>query len=240
MKRALLAATAAIAMTVNPILATPAFADDVTPITNSDLSPQDVCELVLNPSVNSGFLTEPVDEVVGDWVNDGPPIQGDPVGDPSGYGTPTFSNVFLSNSYFRNGGSPNVWALAEATETFPQTQQLFSFTQNQTRTTTFGCRVWKFEGPDNDILVQPPGLQSTGNSSVEDQTIDLPDQNVITDDDFIITGETVHALICISPNNVTKSKPGTWTGKNGFNAANCPAASITAGGTVPSDNAPDI
>jgi hypothetical protein len=47
-------------------------------------------------------------------------------------------------------------------------------------------------------------------------------------------------LICISPNNVTKSKPGTWTGKNGFNAANCPAASIVAGGTVPSDNAPDI
>jgi hypothetical protein len=240
MKRALLAATAAIAMTVNPILATPAFADDVTPITNSDLSPQEVCDLVLNPSVNSGFLTEPVDEVVGDLVNDGLPIQGDADGDPSGYGTPIFSNVFLSNSYFRNGGSPNVWALAEATETFPQTQQLFSFTQNQTQTTTFGCRVWKFEGPNNDILVQPPGLQSTGNSSVEETTIDLPDQNVITDDDFIITGETVHALICISPNNVTKSKPGTWTGKNGFNAANCPAASITAGGTVPSDNAPDI
>lgn len=240
MKRVLLAATAAIAMTVNPILATPAFADDVTPITNSELTPQEVCDLVLNPSVNSGFLTEPVDEVVGDPVNDGPPIQGDAVGDPSGYGTPTFSNVILGNSYFRNGGSPNVWALAQATETFPQTQQLFSFTQNQTQTTTFGCRVWKFEGPNNDILVQPPGLQSTGNSSVEELTIDLPDQIVITDDDFIIPGETVHALICISPNNVTKSKPGTWTGKNGFSAANCPAASVAAGGPVPSDNAPDI
>ena len=52
--------------------------------------------------------------------------------------------------------------------------------------------------------------------------------------------QIVNALICISPNNVTKGKPGTWTGKNGFNAANCPTASATAGGTVPSGNAPNI
>jgi hypothetical protein len=236
--RAFLAATAMLVTSFNPLLVAPAFASP--PINDTTgLTPQEVCEANLKPNdPNSDFQTYPTNESGGDWVNDGLPIQGDAVGDPEGYGTPTYSNVFLNNSYFRNGGSPNVWALAQATITYPQTRQLFSFTQHQTRTTTFDCYVFKIVG--HDTLVDPAGLQSVGNSSVEEQTIDLPDQYVITDDDFIIEGATVHALICISPNNVTKGKPGTWTGKNGFLAANCPAASIAAGGTVPSDNAPNI
>ena len=43
--------------------------------------------------------------------------------------------------------------------------------------------------------VDPAGLQSVGNSSVEHQTIDLADQFVITEDDFVIQGAAVTALI---------------------------------------------
>lgn len=240
MKRAFLAATAVLFTSFNPLLISPASAN-VPPLADTTgLTPQEVCDAQLRPNdPNSDFQTYPINEVDGAFVNDGDPVPTDPIGDPSGYGTPVASNVFLSNSYFRNGGSPNVWALAEATLTYPQTQQLFSSVQDQTRTDTFDCYVFKIVGHESN-LVDPAGLQSTGNSTVEHQQVAGPDINVITDDDFVVTDTPVHALICISPNNVTKSKPGTWTGKNGFLASNCPAASISAGGIVPSDNAPDI
>jgi hypothetical protein len=237
-KRAFLAATAMLVSSLNPVLVTPAMAQAAV-VTD----PQQFCEDQLKPNnPNSDFQTDPVDVNVGGWVDSGAPYQ-DPNADPissEGYGTPTFSNVFLSNSYFRNGGSPNVWALAQATITYPQTRSLFPFLQDQTQTTTFGCHVWKYVGPDDKTLVEPAGLQTVGNVITEEQTIDAAPQYVITNDPFVIEGATVTALICISPNNVTKGKPGTWTGKHGFNAANCPAASLAAGGTVPSGNAPDL
>jgi len=232
--------TAMAALLATSFIGTPASAakPPLGPPTTDGLTPQEVCDLQLTPAEQSDFETYPINEVDGTWVNDGPPIQGDAVGDPEGYGTPTSSSVFLSNSYFRNGGSPNVWALAQATLTYPQTRQLFAFTQHQTTSSSFDCYVFKIVG--HDTVVDPAGLQSVGNSTVDERTIDLPDDYVISDDDFIVEGATVHALICISPNNVTKGKPGTWTGKNGFLASNCPAASTAAGGTVPSDNAPNI
>lgn len=230
-KRALVAATAMLITSFNPIVITPAFAD-----AQSDA--QAVCDDLLQPNnPNSEFFTYPGNLVEGTWTTVGSDL-GDPIGDPYGVGTPVPSNVFLSDSYFRNGGSPNVWALAQATLTYPQTGQLFETVLHQERTDTFDCVVEKFVGSGDEKF--PPGLQRPGQTVTETQDIDGPPQEVITDDDFVVVDATVHALICISPNNVTKGKPGTWTGKNGFNAANCPAASIAAGGTVPSDNAPDI
>ncbi len=229
------------ALLATSFIGTPASAakPPLGPPATDGLTPQEVCDLQLTPAEQSDFETYPINETGGTWVNDGAPIQGSAADDPEGYGTPTASNVFLNNSYFRNGGSPNVWALAQATLTYPQTRQLFHFTQHQTSTSSFDCYVYKIVG-HNDTLVDPAGLQSTGNSIVDERTIDVDDAYVISEDDFVVEGATVHALICISPNNVTKGKPGTWTGKNGFLASNCPAASIAAGGTVPSDNAPDI
>jgi hypothetical protein len=145
--------------------------------------------------------------------------------------------VWLSNSYFRNGGSPNVWAMAQARITYPQSRQLWSFIQHTSRTITFDCVVQK-TNPAHTI--EPTGLQSVGNSTVESGEMPAPNDYVVTNDPFVVEGATVTALICISPNNVTKGKPGTWTGKHGFLAANCPAASLAAGGTVPSGNAPDL
>ena len=235
--RAFLAATAIVVSSFNTVMVTPAFAVEPT------VDPQQFCEDQLKPNdPNSEFQTEPVGLIEGTWANDGAayPDEDNPLGDPEGYGTPTYSNVFLSNSYFRNGGSPNVWALGQATITYPQTRQLFAFLQDQSRTNTFGCHVWKYVGSDDNNLVEPPGLQTVGNTVEEHQTIDAGSDYVISDDDFIVEGATVKALICISPNNVTKGKPGTWTGKHGFLAANCPAASLAAGGTVPSGNAPDL
>jgi len=238
-KRAILAATAIIVGSFNPVLMAPALATPPT-IDTTGLTPQEICDAQLQPNnPNSDFQTDPVGVVEGVWVTTNTETT-DPIGDPYGVGTPTFSNVIIGGSYFRNGGSPNVWALATATETFPQTGQMFETDVTQQRTIGFGCHVWKYVGPNDQNLVEPPGLQSIGNSTVEEQTIPGDPQEVITDDDFVIEGQTVRALICISPNNATKGKPGTWTGKNGFNAANCPAASLAAGGTVPSGNAPTI
>jgi hypothetical protein len=237
MKRAFLAATALLATSVSPTFTTPAFAAPPPINDTSGLTPQQVCDEQLTPDEHSDFTTFPSNESTGDWVTVGTDL-GDPIGDPYGVGTPVPSNVFLSDSYFRNGGSPNVWALAEADLTYPQTGQMFETVVHQQRTTTFDCTVQKVVGSGSTI--EPDGLQSTGNSTIETQDVPGDPQEVITNDPFVVQGATVHALICISPNNVTKGKPGTWTGKNGFNAADCPAASIAAGGTVPSDNAPDI
>jgi hypothetical protein len=243
--RALMGAAAIISTSFAPIATTAAWADDgdgiiLTPLTESDETPQQVCDDVLRPAAPSGFLTAPVNVSDGGWVNTGAPYfdpstDTGPAGPASGYGTPVPSNVFLSNSYFRNGGSPNVWALAQATLTYPQTQQAWNLLQDQTDTITFGCHVWKVV-PGNGNIIEPPGLQTTGNATIGHRTIGAGVGNKITDDDFIITGATVAALICISPG----TKGGKWTGKNGFNASNCAAASTAAGGTIPSGNIPQI
>jgi hypothetical protein len=238
-RRAILAATAIIVGSFNPVLMTPAMAAKPPINDTTGMTPQQVCDAQLTPSESSEFQTEPVNVSEGAWVVVDTVI-GDPIGDPYGVGTPTFANVILSNSYFRNGQSPNVWAMAAATATYPNTGQMHETEIVEQRTVSFGCHVWKYVGPNDQNLVEPPGLQSTGNSTVEEETSPGDPLEVVTSDDFIVQDTPVNALICISPNNATKGKPGTWTGKNGFNAANCPAASTAAGGSVPSNNAPNI
>lgn len=232
----------ATALLATTFISTPARSEGLGPVVGiTGQSAQEVCEDLLRPNdPNSEFQTEPTSEVVGDWVNDGDPVRDEDVGDPVPTGTPVASNVIVSGSYFRNGGSPNVWAQAQATLTYPNSTQEYTTDQHQIQTTTFGCRVWKYVGGDDQILVEPPGLQSTGHSVTDERDIDGPNGFDTNAGPIVIYDETVNALICISPNNVTKGKPGTWTGKNGFPAASCPAASIAAGGTVPSGNAPNI
>lgn len=247
MKRALLAATALISMSLTSTISTPAFADDgddvvLNPVSldNPDgppLTPQEVCDEALRPAAASGFLTEPTSSSDSDWVNDGAPIRGDNVGDAVPTGTPTSSFVFLDGGYFRNGGSPNVWGHGVATLTYPNSTQEYEQFQNQTETVTVSCRVWKYVGRDNNILVQPGGLQTTGNVSVGHQRIQIDDGFDYNNGPITLSGQEVYALICISPGK----KGGTWTGKNGFNAANCPAASLAAGQNfIPSGNIPQI
>jgi hypothetical protein len=236
MKRALLAATALLVASFNPVLVTPAFA--VPPVIDTTgLSPQEICDNLLTPNdPNSLFLTFPGNVSVGDWVTVSTEL-GDPVGDPYGVGTPVASDIILSDSFFRNGGSPNVWAESQATLTYPQTGQLFETLLNQERTTTFDCVVQK-TNPAGTI--EPDGLQSEGNQAVEEQQIAGDNQEVITDDPFVVEGATAFVLICISPNNVTKGKPGTWTQKHGFTGS-CTDASTAAGTSfIPSGNAPII
>ena len=233
-KRAFLAATAVLVTSFQPMIITPAMADAVD-------DAQKYCEDQLKPNdPNSEFQTEPVGLVEGDWTDVGAPVRDEDVGDPVPTGTPVASNVFLSDSYFRNGGSPNVWARAQATLTYPNSTQEYTTLQHQTLTTTFGCHVWKFVGPDDHTLVEPPGLQTLGNVITDERDVPGPNGFDTNNGPITLYDQIVNALICISPNNVTKGKPGTWTGKNGFNAANCPTASATAGGTVPSGNAPNI
>ena len=235
--RALLAASAMLfgsfTTAVFPPLATSAYADAAS-------DAQAFCEDLLRPNdPNSQFTTSPTGLTTGDWVNDGPPVQGDAAGDPYGVGIPTPSDNVFNGTYIRHGGSPNVWGGASSTLTYPQTGQLFNFSQDQTRTTTFGCEVHKtVPGPgDTEQDIYPPGLQSTGNQIVEHQTLEFT-QEVITDDDFVVFGESTDVLICISPNNVTKGKPGTWTRMHGFTGS-CTDASTAAGTSfIPSHNNP--
>jgi hypothetical protein len=237
MKRALLAATAA--LLTNAIMTTPAFADvDLTPVNLTDATPQDVCDEALKPDENSGFMTEPTVTNDTGWVDDGAPVRGANVGDPVPTGTPTAGPIVFNGTYFRNGGSPNVWGGGNATLHFPNSTQEFETSQHQTDTITVSCRVWKFEGPDNDILVQPPGLQTTGNTSVSEQDVPGPDGFDTNNGPIDVEGADVTTLICISPNNVTKTKPGTWTTKHGFTGS-CTDASTAAGTSfIPSGNAP--
>jgi hypothetical protein len=248
MKTVKMAALAALLST--SLMSGPAFANKPPIAGQVGDDPQDVCDAQLTPAEQANFETMPIN--IGSptaWVTVGDPQLGDPIGLPYGVGSPTASNIFLSTSYFRNGGSPNVWAMAQATLTYPQTGQMYETEITQQRTVTFDCHVHKEineNAPDqaaNDPLHaryhMPPGLQSTGNTAIEVQVIAGPDQEVVTNVPFVVADAAIRALICISPNNVTKGKPGTWTGKNGFNAANCPAASLAAQDWVPSDNAPD-
>lgn len=227
-KLAAIAALTSTCLVTTPAMANPPMFD------TTGLTPQQVCDLQLNPSVNSGFTTYPENESEGGWVTVSTEI-GAAVGDDYGVGTPTYSNIFLTSGYFRNGGSPNVWGGATATTTYPQTGQMHETTLHQEQTITFDCVVEKTNPAQT---IEPAGLQSTGNTTVEEQAVPGPNQEQLSENDFVVEGTTVYALICISPNNVTKGKPGTWTGKHGFLAADCPAASLAAGGSIPSGNAP--
>lgn len=232
--RALLAATALLFSTI----AAPALASQppLGPPETDGLTPQQVCELELQPNnPNSKFQTAPSSEVTGGWVNDGDPVQGSAVGLPYGVGIPTPGDVTFNGTYIRHGGSPNVWGGASSTLVYPQTGQVFNFTQEQTRTTTFNCDVFKFN--PNDVEIDPAGLETLNNSIVETQTNEFTAE-VVTDDDFTVTGQTVDVLICISPNNSTKGKPGTWRQMHGFTGS-CTAASTAAGTSfIPSHNNP--
>lgn len=233
--RAFLAATA---MLFSTVISTSAYASQppLGPPATDGLTPQEVCDLELQPNnPNSKFQTAPSSEVTGDWVNNGPAVQGDAVGDAYGVGIPTPGDVVFNGTFIRHGGSPNVWGGASATLVYPQTGQVFNFTQEQTRTTTFNCDVFKIN--PNDVEVDPAGLETLNNSIVETRTNEFT-QEVVTEDNFIVEGETVDVLICISPNNITKSKPGTWVQKHGFTGS-CTDASTAAGTSfIPSHNNP--
>ena len=101
-KHALLAASAALVM--NGFLTAPAFAAKPPLNDTTGLSPQEVCDAQLTPDEHSGFQTYPINESTGDWVNDGPPVQGTAAGDEEGYGTPTASGLTFNGNYYRNGG----------------------------------------------------------------------------------------------------------------------------------------
>lgn len=248
MKLALLAATAIISTS---FAAVPAYAgpnDDIPLNAINDttgLTAQQVCEAVLRPNDDhSGFQTAPTNE------SDDVVLSQTLVTDSTSYqtlptGTPTYSNYGnFDTTYHRNGSSPNVWTGADAnTATYPGSDIYFHQHYHQVTGSTFDCAVWKdpggtAHGPDS---IYPPGLQSTGNSTVTgsadvgtDDYIDHGGGPVTTGGDFHDT----NVLICISPNNVTKGKPGTWTNKNGF-AGSCSTANTLAGGTVISGNAPN-
>lgn len=237
MKRALLAATAMIASSFSPVLTTPAFAAKPPINDTTGLTPQEVCDAQLTPNEHSDFETYPINQVPGSWVTVNTNY-GDPVGEPYGVGIPTAFGIVFDGTYIRHGGSPNVWGGGTADSlVYPQTGQMYETTLDQERTTTFDCYVYKIVG--HDTLVDPAGLQSTGNSAVETQTINGDDQEVVTEDDFIADGGTpVTVLICISPNNTTKGKPGTWKLMHGFTGS-CTDASNAAGTDfIPSGNNP--
>lgn len=247
MKRALLAATALVSMSFTAV--TPALADDgdditLTPLqlTNDDgpaLTPQELCEEVMRPAAPSGFQTEPVASSDSGWVDDGGPVKDEKVGDPVGTGNYTSSLLVLDSGFYRNGGSPNVWGHGHATLNYLTSTQEYTAHQHQIQTVTVSCRVWKYNGPNHDHLVQPFGLQTTGSTSTGNQ--DVPADNIFDTNNgpISVPGQEVYALICISPGK----KGGVWTGKNGFNAgvngAACAAASVAAGQSfIPSGNIP--
>jgi hypothetical protein len=234
MKRALLAATA---ITFSSFMsATPAFASVPPMHDTTGLTPQEVCDEQLRPNYQSGFMTEPTNEQGGGFVPVGDPYPTTSAGDPEGWGTPTYSNVLVGAGYHRHGGSPNVWAESQATATYPQTRQLFNFEQATQQVITFDCDVWKEVPQGREIL--PPGLQSYGNSTTEDgDPVSAGTDYVITNVPFVVTDVAVSALICISPG----PKGGSWRGKHGFDAEDCPAASLAAGEDfIPSGNIPQI
>ena len=82
----------------------------------------------------------------GTSTNDGAayPDEDDPLGNPEGYGTPTYSNVSSSNSYFRNGGSPNVWALGKRPSLTRRRGSCSLSCKIGARTVTSVAHVWKY------------------------------------------------------------------------------------------------
>lgn len=244
MKKILLAAAAATATLSSAIMSTPAYAfldeedEDYSGVTltsvdlNGDYSAQQICDEALRPAAASGFTTSPTTVDDSGWANDGEPERDEDVGDPVATGTPTASNVIVENSFYRNGGSPNVWAAAEATLTYPGSTQAYTTVQNLKRTLTVGCYVSKTTRGGH--LVVPPGLQTTGNVATATDQVAGPNGLDTNNGPLTFQGERAYVLVCISPGK----KGGTWTGKHGFASSACAAASTAAGGTIPSGNIP--
>ena len=225
----------------------PAFADDgddntiLTPVNlEGDYDAQAICEEALRPAAASGYQTEPTDVQDTGWVDDGAPVRDENVGDAIPTGTPTASFVIIEGGYHRHGGSPNVWGQGQATLTYPNSTQEYTTVQNLIRTVTVSCHVWKYVGensPNGPHLVEPPGLQTTGNTAVDHDQTAGPNGFDTNNGPITQTGQTVDALICISPGK----KGGSWTGKNGFPSSSCAGASSTAGEEfLPSGNIPQI
>ncbi|HVL78503.1 MAG TPA: hypothetical protein VM346_04355, partial [Sphingomicrobium sp.] len=151
-----------------------------------------------------------------------------------------FSN---HRSFYRNGGSPNVWALADAGVTrYPSSDLHYAQEYVQLVGTTFDCEVWKDpggpgKGPD---AIFPPGLQTTGHATVTGSVRSPAPDYIDPNGGPMNMGGTmgVQTLICISP-NTGGGKPGQWRGMHDFATSGCAAASVAAGGTVPSGNNPD-
>jgi hypothetical protein len=247
MKTGFLAATAIVSTS---FMAVPAYAgpNDNIPLNaindTSGLTPQEVCEAVLRPNdPHSTFQTAPTNEdedviLSSTLITDDTAWQQLPTGDP------TYSNYGnFDGNYHRNGGSPNVWTGADAnTATYPSSDLYFHQHYHNVTGSTFDCAVWKDPGGEEHGPgpIYPAGLQSYGNSTVTGEA-DVPTDDYVSHDGGpVTTGGDFHdtnVLICISPNNVTKGKPGTWTKKNGFTGS-CETANSIAGGIVPSGNAP--
>jgi hypothetical protein len=253
--RAILAASAALSFVFT---STAAMADDDDDVSGyysqvitgdtTGMTPDQICAATIHPAVPSGFTAQATDVTPGSWTNVGaayPDLETGPLPNTAhGYGTPSASGLQFDGTYFRNGGSPNLWGGATAgTLTYSQTEATYNFLQDVTRTTTFGCYVFKVVGensPNGPHTVVPPGLQSTGNSLVESDTVPANPAtgSYVTNDQFVdSSGATPLAvLICISPG----SKGGKWTGKNTFPSSQCQSASTSPGVSqwIPSGNVP--
>jgi hypothetical protein len=246
MKRALLAATAVLTSSFTPILISPAYADVPPVYDTSGLTPQEVCDAQLRPNnPNSEFQTQPENSSGETLFSTSDPVRDSSPFDQVGTGTPTYDGYGnFDATYHRNGGSPNVWTGADAnTKTYPTSDLYYHTTVTNTYGETFDCVVFKDPGGDahGPDAIYPAGLQSFGNSAVtRTEEVAGPDQIDPNGGPLTDSGSYYDAnvLICISPNSTTKAKPGTWTGKHGFSSAQCAAASLIAGGTVPSGNAP--
>ncbi|HEX2804011.1 MAG TPA: hypothetical protein VHN55_08550 [Sphingomicrobium sp.] len=243
MKRAIIAAVALVSTSLTSTITSPAWASDgdddviLTPVNlDGDYDAQAICDEALRPNPNSGFLTEPTNVSDTGWVNDGDPVRDQNVGDPVPTGTPTASFVIIEGGYHRHGGSPNVWGRGNATLTYPNSTQEYTTVQNLVRTVTVDCHVWKVV-PGNGNIIEPPGLQTTGNTATDHDSTAGENGFDTNNGPVTLTGQEVDALICISPGK----KGGAWTGKNGFAAASCAAASQSAGEEfLPSGNIPQI
>ena len=236
MKRALLAATAILFSSVVSI--TPAQAvPGIGPPATDGLTMQQVCDLQLRPNDPADFSTWPKNIgtptlISSTTVRDATHFDQTPVGDP------TYSGFSGHRNPFRNGGSPNVWAQADANSAHYASSLLhYHTTITDTFATTFDCEVQKTVGNGN--LVDPRGLESSNNSVLSTQTRAGPDVTEVGGPMTIAGSFIAQILICISPNNTTKGKPGDWRGMHEFPTANCPQASLDAQDWVPSENAPD-
>jgi len=241
MKTKFLVMTALVCTTV---LATPSFA--VPPPTQGEPgeTPQEICDRLLQPNnPNSKFQTVPSNigeptEVPGSQVITSQILVSvTPVGDP------VYSEFSGYDNFHRNGGSPNVWASATADSVvYPDgSLELYDILYDVDVATPFGCDVFKVNPNDNEV--DPAGLESTGHTAIETLTDVAGQLEVAVPGPYIPpdSGSTFieNLLVCISPDATTRGKPGDWRGMHGFAAADCPAASIAAGGTVPSENNPD-
>ncbi len=229
---------------------TPAFATNISPVQGATGTPQQVCEDLLRPAAPSGFTTTAINVVAGDWVNVGAAVDLGAFGPIVGIGTPTAGPIqFDISKSYRNGGSPNVWGVGRSTLTYQEgSRQQHHFKQAQSRTTSFDCRVTKnpADGPNDPAgqepqgpeVIMPPGLQTTGNTTVETRDF-LYDEWVVNSSPYTIPGDVqVSTLICISPNNTTKGKPGDWVQKHGFTGSCTEASRIAGTNFIPSHNNP--